>query len=258
MQANKVALVTGSGRGIGRAIAIALAECSWSIVINDIGNPEPPQETLVRVKEAGGTGIVVLADITSRDERERLVQTALEAFGRIDLLVNNAGIAPRQRRDLLEMSEESYEEVMAINLKAPLFLSQQVARAMLEQIKTQPEPAPKIVNIGSLSAYAASVNRGEYCISKAGLAMVTALFADRLADSGILVYEIRPGIIQTDMTSVVKEKYDRLIGQGLTPIRRWGQPSDIARAVVAIAEGFLPFSTGEVINIDGGFHLRRL
>jgi NAD(P)-dependent dehydrogenase (short-subunit alcohol dehydrogenase family) len=174
------------------------------------------------------------------------------------LLVNNAGIAPRQRQDLLEMSEESYEEVMTVNLKAPFFLTQQVARVMLEQTKTQAEPAPKIVNIGSLSAYTASTTRGEYCISKAGLAMVTALFADRLAESGILVYEIRPGIIQTDMTSVVKEKYDLLIGEGLTPIRRWGEPSDVARAVVAIAEGLLPFSTGEVINVDGGFHLRRL
>ena len=258
MQAKKVALVTGSGRGIGRAIAIALAKRSWSVVINDVGNPDPPQETLVRVKEVGGTGIVALADITSRNERERLVRKAIEAYGRIDLLVNNAGIAPRQRRDLLEMSEESYEEVMAVNLKAPFFLTQQVARVMLEQVKTQSEPAPKIVNIGSLSAYASSTARGEYCISKAGLAMVTALFADRLAESGILVYEIRPGIIKTDMTSVVKEKYDQLIGEGLTPIRRWGEPSDVAQAVVAIAEGFLPFSTGEVINVDGGFHLRRL
>jgi NAD(P)-dependent dehydrogenase (short-subunit alcohol dehydrogenase family) len=158
----------------------------------------------------------------------------------------------------LETSEASYDEVMAVNLKGPFFLTQQVARVMLDLLKTDKIQQPKIINIGSISAYTSSPNRAEYCISKAGLSMMTALFADRLAEYGINVYEVRPGIIETDMTSGVKEKYNRLIGEGLTPIRRWGQPDDIARAVVAIAEGDFPFSTGEIINVDGGFHLHRL
>ena len=190
-----------------------------------------------------------------------LVNTALENCGGIDLLVNNAGMAPRQRADLLEMGEAIYDEVMATNLKGPFFLTQRVARVMVEQLRTQagqPATAPKIINIGSISAYASSTNRGEYCLSKAGVGMLTALFADRLAEDGILVYEVRPGIIATDMTAAVQEKYDRLIEGGLLPLRRWGQPEDVARAVVALAEGALPYSTGEVINVDGGFHLRRL
>ena len=191
-------------------------------------------------------------------DRERLLAETLAAFGRIDLLVNNAGIGPRQRVDLLEVAETSYDEVMAVNLEGPFFLTQAVAKAMIALLKTGTIQAPKIVNIGSISAYTASINRAEYCISKAGMAMMTALFADRLATEGINVYEIRPGIIETDLTSVAKAKYDALIADGLTPIRRWGQPEDVAAAVVAIAEGYLPFSTGEVINVDGGFHLRRL
>ncbi len=182
----------------------------------------------------------------------------MEKCGRLDLLVNNAGMAPRQRRDLLETTEESYDEVMAVNLKGPFFLTQRVANLMIELLQQGVIEQPKIINIGSMSAYTASVNRGEYCLSKAGLGMMTALFADRLAEYGILVYEVRPGVIATDMTSVVKERYDRLIGEGLTPVRRWGQPGDVAQAVLAIAQGYLPFSTGEVINVDGGFHLRRL
>ncbi|MEA3345143.1 MAG: SDR family oxidoreductase [Chloroflexota bacterium] len=160
--------------------------------------------------------------------------------------------------DILETSEASYDEVMAVNLKGPFFLTQRVAKEMIKLLEQGVIEQPKIVNIGSLSAYASSPDRGEYCISKAGVAMMTALYADRLAEHGINVYEVRPGIIETDMIRVVKEKYDRLIEEGLTPIRRWGQPDDIARAVVALAEGYLPFSTGEVINVDGGFHLRRL
>ena len=191
-------------------------------------------------------------------DRERLLADTLAAFGRIDLLVNNAGMGPRQRVDLLEVAEASYDEVMAVNLEGPFFLTQAAAKAMIALLKAGTIHAPKIVNIGSISAYTASINRAEYCISKAGMAMMTALFADRLATEGINVYEIRPGIIETDLTSVAKAKYDALIADGLTPIRRWGQPEDVAAAVVAIAEGYLPFSTGEVINVDGGFHLRRL
>jgi NAD(P)-dependent dehydrogenase (short-subunit alcohol dehydrogenase family) len=167
-------------------------------------------------------------------------------------------MAPRQRMDLLQTTEASYDEVMGVNLKGPFFLTQHVANVMINLLREQRISQPKIINIGSMSAYTASVNRGEYCISKAGMGMMTALFADRLAEYGILVYEIRPGVINTDMTSVVKARYDALIDDGLTPVRRWGEPEDVARAVLAVVEGYLPFSTGEIINVDGGFHLRRL
>jgi 3-oxoacyl-[acyl-carrier protein] reductase len=172
--------------------------------------------------------------------------------------VNNAGMAPRQRADLLETTQASYDEVMTVNLRGPFFLTQQVARALVRLVQAGSIANPKIINIGSLSAYTSSTNRAEYCLSKAGLTMLTRLFADRLAEYGILVYEVQAGIIATDMTAGVKEKYDALIAGGLTPLARWGQPEDVARAVAAIAEGALPFSTGEVIHVDGGFHLRRL
>ncbi len=191
-------------------------------------------------------------------DRVRMLAATLDAWGHLDLLVNNAGMAPRQRVDMLEMSEASYDEVLAANLRGPFFLTQQVARAMIELRRGGVIAEGAIVNIGSLSSYASSVNRAEYCISKAGVSMMTTLYADRLAEHSIRVYEVRPGVIRTDMTAVVAAKYDRLIAEGLTPIRRWGQPEDVAAAVVAIAEGYLPFSTGEVINVDGGFHLRRL
>ena len=263
----KVALVTGAGRGIGRGIALALAEAGWAVVINYRGNAVTASETADLVREAGGGALVVQADIGAAADRARLVQAALERFGRIDLLVNNAGMAPRTRMDILETTEESYDEVMNVNLKGPFFLSQLVARTMLEQLEPGAAAAdsdggrphaPQIINIGSISAYTSSPARGEYCVSKAGVAMMTLLFADRLAESGINVCEVRPGIVETDMTSAVKEKYDKLIGDGLTPIRRWGQPEDVGKAVVALAEGLFPFSTGAVLNVDGGFHMHRL
>jgi 3-oxoacyl-[acyl-carrier protein] reductase len=255
---NKVAIVTGGSRGIGRGIVLGLAEKGWSVTINYRGNADAAQETERLVSEAGGRALVVQADIGGAADRERLVQETLAHFGRIDLLVNNAGMAPRVRMDILQTTEESYDEVMAVNLKGPFFLTQRVAKAMVELQQAGVIERPAIINIGSISAYTSSPNRGEYCISKAGMGMMTALFADRLAEYGINVYEIRPGIIETDMTSAVTEKYNKLIGEGLTPIRRWGQPDDIARAVLALAEGYFPFSTGEIINIDGGFHMRRL
>jgi NAD(P)-dependent dehydrogenase (short-subunit alcohol dehydrogenase family) len=254
----RVALITGAGRGIGRGIAIALGGRGWAIVVNYRSDAEAAAETAGLVEAAGGTALPVQADIGVTEDRARLVAAALEGFGRIDLLVNNAGMAPRQRVDLLEMSEASWDEVLTVNLKGPFFLAQAVARVMIELRKAGVVESPRIVNIGSISAYTSSTNRGEYCVAKAGLAMVTALLADRLAGHGISVYEIRPGIIETDMTQPVHERYDRLISEGLTPIPRWGRPEDVAQAVVAIAEGYLPFSTGEVINVDGGFHLRRL
>ena len=254
----QVAIVTGAGRGIGRGIALALAERGWAVVINYRGNAEAAAATAALVEQAGGEALVVQANIAEADDRARLVQQTVERFGRIDLLVNNAGMGPRQRLSVLETSEASYDEVMEVNLKGPFFLTQQVAKQMLAQDADSAVTTPKIINISSISAYTSSPNRGEYCISKAGMGMMTALFADALADAGINVYEIRPGVIRTDMTSAVSEKYDKLIAAGLTPIRRWGEPDDVARAVVAIAEGYLPFSTGEVINVDGGFHLQRL
>ena len=258
--ARRSALVTGAGRGIGRGIALALAEAGWSVVINYRGNAAAAAGAAGLVTEAGGDALVVQADIGVAAQRARLVEAALERFGRIDLLVNNAGMAPRARMDILKTSEASYDEVMNVNLKGPFFLTQLVARTMLERLEAGWEGAraPQIINIGSISAYTSSPARGEYCISKAGVAMMTLLFADRLAESGINVYEVRPGIVETDMTSAVQEKYDGLIGDGLTPISRWGQPEDVGKAVVAVAEGLFPFSTGEVLNVDGGFHMRRL
>jgi NAD(P)-dependent dehydrogenase (short-subunit alcohol dehydrogenase family) len=251
---SRVALVTGASRGIGRGIALALAARDWAVVVNFRGNAQAAQETLRLIEQSGGHGMLVQADVADAADRARLVDETLAVSGRIDLLVNNAAMAPRQRMDLLETSETSYDEVMAVNLKGPFFLTQRVAKVMIE-LKLE---RPKIVNIGSISAYTASVMRPEYCLSKAGLGMMTALFADRLAEFGINVYEVRPGIVETDMTSVVKAKYDKLLAEGLTPIRRWGEPDDVAKAVVAIAEDYFPLSTGEVINVDGGFHLRRL
>lgn len=254
----KVAIITGSGRGIGRGIAVQLAAVGWDIVINDVGNPENPKETLKLVQAAGRDGLIVMADITNPEGRQRIIINTLEKYNRIDLLVNNAGIGPRVRMDILEISEESMYEVLNVNLIGAFFLSQLVAKTMIKLIKDELIENPKIINIGSISAYTSSTNRAEYCISKAGLAMNTLLFADRLAEEGINVYEIRPGIIQTPLTSIVKDKYDKLIAEGITPIKRWGQPEDIGKAIVAIAEDYLPFSTGQVIDVDGGFHIHRL
>jgi NAD(P)-dependent dehydrogenase (short-subunit alcohol dehydrogenase family) len=217
------------------------------------------------------------ADVSVAVDRQKLMGFTREKLGRLDLLVNNAGVAPDLRADILEAGEESFDRLVNVNVKGPYFLTQLAARWMIEQVGTRsnapPAPPgqakdtawdrtrflrPKIVTISSISAYTASTNRGDYCIAKAALSMVTPLFATRLAEYGINVYEIRPGIIATDMTAAVKEKYDKLIGEGLTPLPRWGTPEDIGKAVAAVAQDLLPFSTGEVINVDGGFHLRRL
>ena len=257
----RVALVTGASRGIGRAIAIELGRMGLDVLINYRSNAVEAERTREEVKAVSTSEARVetcAADVANDDDRQRLVAHARERFGRLDLLVNNAGIAPEKRVDLLETSAESFDRLLNVNLKGPFFLSQLVARWMIEQKQSVPDFSPAIVNISSVSAYAASPERAEYCVAKAGLAMMTKLFAARLADEGINVYEIRPGVITTDMTAAVKEKYDKQIGDGLTPIKRWGTPEDVGRAVAAIAAGSFPFSTGEVINVDGGFHLRRL
>jgi len=255
---NRVALITGASRGIGRAIAVAVAARGWNVVLNYRSDANAAAEVLAAIEHEGARGLMVQADISGSRGREKLLQETLHHFKKVDLLVNNAGIAPRERQDVLAITEASFDEVMAVNLKGPFFLTQLVAKKMIELAQAERIVTSKIINIGSMSAYTSSINRAEYCLSKAGVAMMTKLFAHRLAEAGILVYEIRPGIIATDMTNVVKEKYDHLIEDGLTPIRRWGNPEDVARAVVALAEGYLPFSTGEVINVDGGFHLHRL
>ena len=258
-ETNPTAIVTGASRGIGRAIAAALGGASWNVVINYNANADAANESAQAVKDAGGDALTVQANVGDLDDHKKLVDAAIEKFGAIDMLVNNAGVAPKVRADLLEMPAESYDHVLDTNLKGAFFLTQTIANHMVEGGKKDQGQAPMIVNIGSISAYCASINRGEYCMAKAGMAMMTQLFAARLADDGINVYEVRPGIIQTDMTSKVKDKYDKkIIDEGLTPIRRWGQPDDIAQAVLAIAERRFPFSTGEVINVDGGFHMHRL
>jgi len=264
---NPVALVTGASRGIGRGIALALAAEGHDLVINYVSNGTAAAEAALgcaATAQSAGRSIraeCFQADVSVHDARDALVEFTRATFGRIDLLVNNAGVAPNTRADILEADEASFDRLIGINVKGPYFLTQRIARWMIEQQQQSPIPGrvpPKIVTISSISAYTASVNRGDYCLAKAALSMLTPLFAARLAEHGIHVYEIRPGIIATDMTQAVQAKYDALIANGLTPIRRWGTPEDVGRAVVAIARESFPFSTGEIINVDGGFHLRIL
>ncbi|MFO7637327.1 MAG: 3-ketoacyl-ACP reductase [Clostridia bacterium] len=258
MTRKRVALVTGAARGIGNGIALQLAQDGFDIAIMDVLKYEDVSGNIRAVEETGSQVLYLNGDITDKESRERVVTHIMEKFGRIDVLVNNAGVAPKVRTDILQMTEESYDFVMDINLKGTLFLTQAVANRMLELTGKIEDYRPKIINIASMSSYTSSPARGEYCISKAGISMLTTLFADRLAEHGVYVYEIRPGIIYTPMTEVVKEKYDKLIGEGLLPIKRWGYPEDIANAVSAFCMDKFSYSTGEVVNIDGGFHIRRL
>ena len=233
MTSPKIAVVTGASRGIGLSIADNLAQSGYQVV---------------RVSTSSGT----VCDISNPEDRQRLLDETIAKHGRVDLLVNNAGIAPKHRLDILETTTESFRRVLNVNLEGTFFMCQLFANQMIKQ------GAGKIINLASISSYTSSVNRGEYCISKAGISMTTQLFADRLAEYGIGVYEIRPGIILTDMTEKVKDKYEKLIAEGLTPTRRFGQPQDVADAVLAIASGRFDFATGQVFNVDGGFHIRRL
>lgn len=257
MSDRRQALVTGGGRGIGRGIVLALAAEGWHVAINFRSNREAAEAAAASARAAGGEATLVPGNIAEPADRAAVAEATLEACGSLDLLVNNAGMAPRQRVALLEMGEASYDEVMDVNLKGPLFLTQTLARHMVDRVDSGGHPG-QIVNIGSISGFTSSSNRSEYCISKAGMTMMTALLADCLSPWGINVYEIQPGLIETDMTRGVKARYDALIEDGLTPIPRWGQPEDIGKAVAAIAGGALPFSTGEVIRVDGGFHMHRL
>jgi len=257
-----VALVTGARRGIGRGIALRLAEDGFAVLINSV-TPDKPGEGAYALKQtvedAGGVAEVFRADVANADERTAMVDFADSRFGRIDLLVNNAGVAPKQRVDLLEATEESFDRVMNINLKGPYFLTQLVANRMLEWKKARVVESPHIAFITSVSAYATSPARGEYCVSKAGLHMAMLLYADRLSEYNIPVIDISPGIIESDMTATVKEKYDRLIlEEGLLPTRRWGTPEDVAKVVSAFARGDLDYSTGQMIEVGGGFNIMRL
>jgi 3-oxoacyl-[acyl-carrier protein] reductase len=251
---SRVALVTGGGRGIGLGVSRALLGEGFSLAF--CGMREASQVASLDELEKLGEVHYVQADVSSTADRERLVESVVKKYGRIDLLINNAGVAPTERLDLLEASEDSYDRVMNINLKGPYFLTQAVARVMVEQASDGAvdveEVRGTIVFVSSISATVPSVNRGEYCLSKAGLSMATKLWSTRLADDGILVYELRPGITETDMTSGVKEKYDALIADGLLLQKRWGTPVDIGKAVASIARGDLSYSTGQVITIDGG------
>jgi len=258
-----VVLVTGASRGLGRGIAQALARDGKSVAVHFANNRAAADET-VRECEARATGpnqrfVAVGGNIGNAADRARIVAETLSAFGRVDALVNNAGIAPRVRADIVDATEESFDEVIGINLKGPYFLSQAVVRTWLASPGSARLPGGyKLIFVSSISAYLASINRGEYCISKAGLAMATKLWASRLASDGVQVFEIRPGIMATDMTAGVKEKYDKLIAEGLVPQKRWGTGDDVGQAVTALLQGTFPFSTGDVFNVDGGMHLQRL
>ena len=253
----RAALVTGGAKGIGRAICRALAENGMNIAVNYAGSAAAAEETAAACRALGVQAVTLQADVRSPEACQKLVEDTVAAFGRIDVLVNNAGVAPLVRADLLEMTEESYDRVMGINAKGTMFLTQLVANQMLKQ-EVIGRKRGTIVNVGSCSAEVSSISRGEYCISKSAIAMITKLFADRLAGEGILVHEVRPGVIMTDMTSTVKEKYDRLIAEGTFPIPRWGTPEDVAGAVSALCSDQFLYTTGNYIDIDGGFHIKRL
>ena len=254
----RVALVTGGARGIGYGICRCLASEGYDLAIADIQAESDAGGPLAELRGLGAEVLYIRADLGVPGERKRIIPQVKERMGRLHVLVNNAGVAPRERKDLLEASEESFEWVIRINLQGPYFLTQEAARWMIEQKKDSDAYSACIVNITSISAAVASVNRGEYCISKAGLAMATTLWAVRLAEYSIPVYDVRPGIIQTDMTAGVQAKYDALISGGLLLQPRWGQPGDIGKAVAMLARGDLGYSTGQVLHIDGGFMVRRL
>jgi NAD(P)-dependent dehydrogenase (short-subunit alcohol dehydrogenase family) len=259
METKPVAIVTGGSRGIGRGICLELARRGYAVTINYAGNEAAARETQSQVETRNPTrSLLCQGDVAVAADRERLIARTLETWGRIDLLVNNAGITSVGRRDVLEATEESWDRVLGVNLKGPYFLTQRVAQEMIRLLKREELVHPCIINITSLSTYAVSTNRGDYCISKAGMSMLTRVWAVRLADHGIRVFEVRPGVIETDMTAGAREKYDQLIAEGLTPIRRWGTPEDVGRAVAALASADFPFSTGDAFSVDGGFHIRRL
>jgi len=254
----RVALITGGSRGIGFGVAMKLAEGGFDVAINGRRDASDVTDAIAALEQTGAAVLYCQADVASRSDHDRMLKAVRDRFGRLDVLVNNAGVAPSVRADILEASEESFDRLMAINLRGPYFLTQAAARWMIEQRSADASFHGCIVNVSSISATVVSTNRGDYCISKAGVAMATQLWAARLAEYNIDVYEVRPGIIATDMTAGVTAKYDKLIADGLTVEKRWGRPDDVGRAVAMLARGDLPYATGQVLNVDGGLTLQRL
>ncbi len=254
----KSALVTGASRGIGKGIALGLAAEGYVVAVNYVRNLKAAEGVLKEIQQLGSEGLLIQGDVGSSNDRKKMVDETVAEFGKIDLLVNNAGIAPKIRVEILETTEESFDRVLGTNLKAPYFLTQDVSRRMIGWKQSGEVEVPRIVFVTSISAYAGSRNRTEYCISKAGASMAAMSFAMRLAEEGIPVFEVRPGLTQTDMVEKVQDKYDRFIKEGIVPQRRWGYPEDIAKVVRAIARGDLDFSTGEIIEVAGGFSLKEL
>jgi 3-oxoacyl-[acyl-carrier protein] reductase len=258
MTRRRVALVTGGTRGIGLAIASQLAREGFDLAVCGTRSREAAAEAIAALEDLGGGVLYSTCDVADQASRATLIEEVRARYHRLHVLVNNAGVAPTERRDLLDASEESFERVLRVNLQAPYFLSQAVGRWLIEQRRSDRAFRGCIVNISSISATTASTNRGEYCVAKAGLSMATQLWASRLGEWDIPVYEVRPGIVHTDMTAAVKGKYDRLIGEGLLVQPRWGEPEDVGRAVAMLARGDLPYSTGQVIAVDGGMAIPRL
>lgn len=253
-----VAFITGGSRGIGFGIAKKLCKNGFNVAINGVRQEEQVQDALEELAATGANVIYCQGDISVAPDREKILTQVKSSFGQLNVLVNNAGVGPKERLDPLQATEESFERVMRINLQGPYFLTQAVARWMVEQKKEKESFTGSIINIGSISATVVSPNRAEYCISKAGLAMHNKVWAVRMAEFDIPVYEVRPGIIKTDMTSGVQEKYNKLIAEGITVQRRWGEPDDVGRAVLSLVQGNFPYSTGETIMVDGGLSLQRL
>jgi 3-oxoacyl-[acyl-carrier protein] reductase len=250
--------VTGGSRGIGHGVACALATAGFNVVINGRRPADEVAEAIAEIESRGASTLYCQADIGDIADHATMLSAVGERFGRLDVLVNNAGVAPDVRADLLDATPESFDRLIRINLRGPYFLTQAVAKWMVEQRKADARYEAAVINVSSISATVASVNRGDYCISKAGVAMATQLWAARLGEFGIPVYEVRPGVIRTDMTAGVTEKYDKLLAEGLTVEPRWGTPEDIGRAVSVLASGALSYATGAVLPIDGGLTLQRL
>jgi len=255
---SKIAFITGGTRGIGLGIATELAKAGFNLAVNGVRDEAAVKSVLEELSKLGVRVTYVRGDVSKKDDRRRMVEEILVRFGKINVLVNNAGIAPPERKDILEATEESFEYVLNVNLQGPYFLTQLVANRMIELKKQNQNEFYCIINVSSVSATVASTNRGEYCISKAGIAMATKLWAARLGEFDIPVYEIQPGVIKTDMTSGVQEKYDRLFQQGLAIQQRWGTPKDIGKVATAMASGNMPYSTGQVVLVDGGMTISRL
>lgn len=254
----KVALITGGSRGIGLGIALELAKAGFNLAINGVRPEESVDKTLKELRDIGVEVIYARGSISDPNQRQNIFETVISELGQLNVLVNNAGIAPRERADILEAKEEIFDEVLETNLKGPYFLTQLFARHMVEEKEKNTEFECCIINVSSVSATVASINRGEYCISKAGIAMATKLWSVRLGEFGIPVYEIQPGIIKTDMTAGVTEKYDQLFAEGLSIQKRWGLPEDIGKVAVSMATGMMPYSTGQVVMVDGGMTVQRL